>query len=159
MKPGAFTQMYVHVVIAVKNREAVLSKSIRSRVFEYIGGINSNLKHKSLIVNGVSDHVHLLFGLNPVISVSDTIYHIKRGSSLFINSEKLCRGHFSWQEGYGAFTYSRSQLDNVYNYIKNQELHHSRKSFEDEYLLLLKEFDIEYDKMFLFDFFDDLRDS
>jgi putative transposase len=156
MKPGTFTQMYVQLVFAVKNREAMLSKSIRDQVFEYIGGINSNLKHKSLIVNGISNHVHILLGLNPSISISDTVYHIKRGSSLFINNNKLCSGHFSWQEGYGAFTYSRSQLNDIYNYIENQELHHAKESFRTEYISLLDKFEIGYDQLFLFDFLADI---
>lgn len=156
MKPGTFTQMYVQVVFAVKNREAVLTKSIRGQVFEYIGGINKNLKHKSIIVNGISNHVHILFGLNPAVSVSDTVYHIKRSSSLFINSEKLCAGRFSWQEGYGAFTYSRSQLDYVYKYIENQEAHHARDSFREEYISLLRKHETDYDPRYLFEFFDDV---
>jgi putative transposase len=98
MKPGTFTQMYVQLVFAVQNREAQLTKPFRNQIFEYIGGINTNLKHKSIIVNGVSTHVHILIGLNPSVSVSDTVYHIKRSSSLFINKEKLCPGRFSWQE-------------------------------------------------------------
>ena len=96
MKPGTFTQMYVQLVFAVKNREALLTKSIQEQVFLYIGGINKNLKHKSILVNGISDHIHILFGLNPNVSISDTVYHIKRNSSLFINKEKLCPGYFSW---------------------------------------------------------------
>jgi REP element-mobilizing transposase RayT len=103
MKPGTFTQMYVQLVFAVKNRDAVLTKNIRKRVFEYMSGIITNLKHKSIIVNGTSTHVHILFGLNPSISVSDTVHDIKRSSSLFINNEKLCPYRFSWQEGYGGF--------------------------------------------------------
>ena len=154
MKPGTFTQMYVHLVFAVKNREAMLTKSIRDQVFEYIGGINSNLKHKSIIVNGMSDHVHILIGLNPTISISDTVYHIKRGSSLFINSNKLCSGHFSWQEGYGAFTYGRSQLNDIYKYIENQEIHHTKKSFKSEYISFLEKFETDYDPIYLFDFLD-----
>lgn len=156
MKPGTFTQMFVHLVFAVKNREALLTKSIRAKVFEYIGGINSNLNHKSLIINGTSNHVHILIGLNPAVSVSDTVYHIKRSSSLFINKEKLCSGYFSWQEGYGAFTYSRSQLDDIYKYIENQEIHHAKESFKSEYTSLLKKFEAQYDPMFLFDFMEDI---
>jgi REP element-mobilizing transposase RayT len=155
MKPGTFTQMYVQLVFAVKNREAVLTNNIRSRVFEYMSGIITNLKHKSIIVNGTSNHVHILFGLNPSVSVSDTVHTIKRSSSLFINSEKLCPGRFSWQEGYGGFTYSRSQLPGVYNYIENQELHHKEKLFYEEYLEILIENEIEFDKRFLFDSWDD----
>jgi putative transposase len=99
MKPGTFTQMYVQLVFAVKNRDAVLNNEIKDRVYEYIGGIITGLKHKSIIVNGTSNHVHILLGLDPSISVSDTVHDIKRSSSLFINNEKLCPFRFSWQEG------------------------------------------------------------
>jgi putative transposase len=155
MKPGTFTQMYVHVVFAVKNRKAILTKDIRKRVFEYMSGITTNLKHKSIIINGTSNHVHLLFGLNPSISISDTVHDIKRSSSLFINNEKLCPCRFLWQEGYGAFTYSRSQITEVYNYIKNQESHHKKRSFREEYIDILTKNEIEFDQQFLFDFWDD----
>lgn len=154
MKPGKFTQLYIQLVFAVKNRDAVLQTSIRSRVFEYISGIITNLNHKSIIVNGVSDHLHIFLGLNPSISISDTVYNIKRSSTLFINKERLCKGSFAWQEGYGAFSYSKSQLDSVYNYILNQQEHHRKETFKEEYLKFLEEFSIEYDSKFLFDFFD-----
>jgi putative transposase len=123
MKPGTCTQMYVQLVFAVKNRDAVLTNDIRERVFEYMSGLTTNLKHKSIIVNGTSNHVHILLGLNPSISVSDTVHDIKRSSSLFINNEKLCPYRFSWQEGYGGFTYSRSQIAEEFSYIENQESH------------------------------------
>jgi putative transposase len=155
MKPGTFTQMYVQLVFAVKNRDAIMTKDIRKRVFEYMSGIITNLKHKSIIVNGTSNHVHILFGLNPSISVSDTVHDIKRSSSLFINNEKLCPGRFSWQEGYGAFTYSRSQIDEVYKYIENQESHHKKKAFREEYIDILIKDEIEFDQQFLFEFWDD----
>jgi REP element-mobilizing transposase RayT len=155
MKPGTFTQMYVQLVFAVKNREALLNKAIRGQVFEYIGGINTNLKNKSILVNGTSNHVHILYGMHPEVSVSETVYHIKRGSSLFINNGKLCPGHFSWQEGYGAFTYSRSQLDIIYKYIQNQEAHHSAESFRREYIRFLEEYDIKFEERFLFEFLDE----
>jgi putative transposase len=158
MKPGAFTQMYVQLVFAVGHRESVLSESIRPRIFEYISGIITSQKHKSIIVNGVSDHVHILLGLNPAISVSDTVHDIKRGSTLFINENKLVCGKFFWQEGYGGFTYSRSQLDRVYKYIENQVAHHAKRSFRDEYLATLNKYDIEYDPRYLFEFFDNSPD-
>ena len=123
MKPGTFTQQYVHLVFAVKNHDAAFTRNIRKRVFEYLSGIITAMNHKSIIVNGVSDHVHILIGLNPSISISDTVHSIKRSSSLFINKEKLCIGKFAWREGYGGFTYSRSQLENAVNYIQNQEKH------------------------------------
>ena len=155
MKPGAFTQMYVQLVFAVKNRDAVLTNDIRKRVLEYMSGIITNLKHKSIIVNGTSNHVHILFGLNPSISVSDTVHDIKRSSSLFINNEKLCPYRFSWQEGYGGFTYSRSQISDVYNYIENQESHHKKRTFREEYIDILIKNEIEFEQQFLFDFWDD----
>ncbi len=156
MKPGTFTQLYVQMVFAVKNREAVLHKNIRNRVFEYISGIVAEMKHKSIIVNGFTDHVHILIGLNPSVSISDTVHDIKRSSSLFINNERLCKGKFSWQEGYGAFTYSRSQLNDVYNYILDQEKHHQKVTFRDEYIQFLRKFEVEFDEKFLFDFLDDI---
>ena len=155
MKPGTFTQMYVQLVFAVKNRDAVLKNDFRERVFEYMSGIITNLKHKSIIINGTSNHVHILFGLNPSVSVSDTVHDIKRSSSLFINNEKLCPGRFSWQEGYGAFTYSRSQIADVYSYIENQESHHSKRTFREEYIDILTKNEIDFDQQFLFDFWAD----
>lgn len=157
MKPNTYTQMYVQLVFAVRNRENILLKSIRPRVFEYISGIITGMKHKSIIINGISDHIHILIGLNPVISVSDTVHDIKRGSSLFINENKLLPCRFSWQEGFGGFTYSRSQIDDIYKYIENQEIHHARKSFREEYLAILEKNDINFDPRFLFEFYNDLH--
>jgi REP element-mobilizing transposase RayT len=155
MKPGTFTQMYVQLVFAVKNRDAELKKYFRGRVFEYMSGIITNLKHKSIIINGTSNHVHILLGLNPSVSISDTVHDIKRSSSLLINNEKLCSCRFSWQEGYGGFTYSRSQIADVYYYIENQESHHKRRTFREEYIDILTKNEIEFDQQFLFDFWND----
>jgi putative transposase len=155
MKPGTFTQMYVHIVFAVQNRDAALREEIRDRVFKYMSGTINNLKHKTIIINGTFNHVHILIGMNPSISTSDTVRDIKRSSSIFINSEKLCPYRFSWQEGYGAFTISRSQIESVYNYIKNQESHHKKISFRDEYIEILDTNEIEFDKQFLFDFWNE----
>lgn len=148
--------MYVQLVFAVKHRDALLTKEIRPVVFQYISGIITIMNHKSIIVNGVSDHIHIFIGLNPAKSVSDTIHGIKRNSSLFINKEKLCKGKFAWQEGFGGFTYSRSHINNVYNYILRQEQHHAKNRFRDEYLEFLKKFEVEYDDRYLFNFFDDV---
>ena len=156
MKPGTFTQIYVQLVFAIKNRDTLLKKDIRPRVFEYMSGIITTMRHKSIIVNGTSNHVHILLGLNPSISVSDTVHDIKRSSSLFINKEKLCLGKFSWQEGYGGFSYSRSQISDIYKYIENQEVHHQKKTFQQEYIDYLNENEMEFDRQFLFDFLDDL---
>lgn len=154
MKPGAYTQLYVQLVFAVSKRINLLSKNHRQKIFEYVGGILKNLGHKPIIVNGVSDHIHILLGLNPKISISDTVHDLKRGSSLFINQYQLVRGRFSWQEGYGGFTYSRSQIENVFSYIQNQESHHSNKTFSEEYVKMLEEHEINYDSKYLFEFFD-----
>ena len=155
MKPGTFTQIYVQLVFAVKNRDAVLSKEIRNYVFKYMSGILTNMRHKSIIVNGTSNHVHILLGLNPSISVSDTVHEIKRSSSLFINKEKLCIGRFNWQEGYGGFSYSRTQIRDIYSYIENQESHHKLKTFQQEYIDYLNTNEMEFDEQFLFDFLED----
>ena len=156
MKPGTYTQNYVHLVFAVKYREAALNKEIRSRVFAYMSGIVTTLKHKSIIVNGMSDHVHLLIGLNPSNSISDTVHDLKRSTSLFINKERLYKGKFAWQEGYASFTYSKSQIESVYNYILNQERHHQNSNFRKEYIQFLQKFNIEFDERYLFDFWDDV---
>jgi tetrahydromethanopterin S-methyltransferase subunit F len=113
-----------------------------------MSGIITTMKHKSIIVNGTSNHVHILLGLNPSISVSDTVHDIKRSSSLFINNEKLCAGRFSWQEGYGGFSYSRSQIGEIYNYIDNQESHHQKRTFQQEYIDYLNENEMEFDQQF-----------
>jgi putative transposase len=155
MKPGAFTRMYVQLVFAVKCREALLTKNIQSRVFEYISGILTNMDNKSIIVNGTSNHIHILFGLKPSSNVSDIVHDVKRNSTLFINKERLTYNKFSWQEGYGGFTYSRSQIDIVYNYIFNQESHHEKITFHDEYVNMLIENEIDYDEQFLFDNWED----
>jgi REP element-mobilizing transposase RayT len=156
MKPGSFTQLYVQLVIAVYMRDNALTDRSRPKVIEYIGGIVRGMKHKPLIVNGAMDHIHILLGLNPTVSISDTVAGIKKNSTLFINQNRLVMGQFRWQEGYGAFSYSRSELDNVYRYIQNQDKHHARKSFREEYLALLDKYQADYDPGFLFEFLDSL---
>ena len=154
MKPGTFTQLYIQLVFSPKHRERLLVEKIRPRIFEYISGIITNLGHKSIIINGVADHVHLFLGLNPKISVSETVKEVKRSSSLFINSEKFFRERFEWQEGYGGFSYGRSQIERVYDYIKNQEKHHQKQSFKMEYMEFLKKYEIEFEEQYLFEFFE-----
>jgi len=149
--PGTFTQIYIHVIFAVKGRQNLLQKPWREEVFKYIAGIIKNKNQKPIIVNGVSDHVHLLIGLKPIMCLSDLIRDVKNNTTNFINEQKYIRGKFSWQEGYGAFSYSHSQLYNIYNYILNQEAHHRVKSFKEEYLNLLKEFEIKYEEKYLFE--------
>jgi len=154
MKPGVFTQLHIQLVFAVKHRDRLLKDDIRKEIFSYMSGIVTNLKHKSIIINGVSDHVHIFLGLNPSVSISDTIWELKRSSSLFINSNNWFKSKFKWQDGYGAFSYSKSQVENVYNYVLNQEEHHKKNTFREEYIDFLDKFEIEYDKKYLFDFFD-----
>jgi putative transposase len=119
-----------------------------------MSGILTNQKHKSIIINGLSNHVHILFGLNPSISVSDTVHDVKRSSTLFINKERLCLGRFSWQEGYGAFSYSRSQISDIYKYIENQEYNHKSKTFQEEYVQYLKKREMEFNEQFLYEFWE-----
>jgi REP element-mobilizing transposase RayT len=159
MKPGAFTQLYIHLVIAPKYREKLLVKGIRKEVFGYISGILTNRGHKSIIINGMADHTHIFYGMNPNDKVSDLVGCIKKESSSFINTKNWFRGRFHWQDGYGAFSYSHSQLDAVYKYIANQELHHKKRIFGEEYKELLKKFAVEYDGKYLFEFFNDINES
>ena len=152
--PNTFTQIYIHYIFAVNGHENLLQKPWRDEVFKYMSGIIKGKNQKPIIVNGVSDHVHIFVGLDGSISVSDLIRDIKNNSSKFINSQKYIRGKFSWQEGYGAFSYNHSQKENVYQYIANQEEHHKKKSFREEYVEFLQKFNIEYDERYLFDWID-----
>ncbi len=147
---GTFTQIYIHYVFAVRGRENLLASHWRNDLFKYISGIIKNKEQKPIIVNGVSDHVHILVGLNTSMNISELIRDVKNNSSKFINENKLVLGKFSWQEVYGAFSVSHSQLNSVYKYIDNQELKHKTLSFKDEYVELLNNFGIEYLEKHLF---------
>jgi putative transposase len=151
MKPGCYTQLHIHLVFVVKSKAALLSEEIRPRIFEYMGGIINKKGNKSLIINGISDHVHLLFSLNPVQSLSEIVHDIKRNTSLFINNEQLTKNRFNWQSGYGAFTCSHSQIDKVFKYIENQEQHHLGKSFSQEFKEILNKCSVDYDEKYLFE--------
>lgn len=148
---GTFSQIYIQYVFAVKGRENHLLKEWRNEVFKYIAGIIRGKDQKSIIVNGSFDHVHIFVGLKPSMKISDLVRDVKNNSSNFINKKKFIDGKFSWQEGYGAFSYSHSQIESVYKYILNQEAHHKKKTFREEYLELLREFEIKFDEKFLFD--------
>ena len=147
-----YTQFYIHLVMAVRNRESLLVDKHRSEIFKYMSGIITNIGHKSIIINGMPDHVHVLFGLHPARAISDLVRELKKSSSSFINNKNFLRGRFYWQEGYGGFSYSRSQLNGIYNYILNQQEHHKKFDFKTEYLKLLEEFEIDYKPEYLFDF-------
>lgn len=148
---GTYSQIYIQYVFTVKGRRNLLEKTWRQEVFKYMAGIIKAKDQKSIIVNGTADHVHVFVGLKPSMSISDLIRDIKNNSSKFINEQGWVNGKFSWQEGYGVFSYAHSQIENVYQYILKQEEHHRRKTFRDEYLDFLQKFDVEYDEKYLFD--------
>lgn len=151
-----FAQIYIHSVFAVKGRENLLQKDWREDVFKYMCGIIKGKDLKPIIINGVSDHVHVFMGLKPSLSVSDIIRDVKNNSSNFINEQQLVRGKFSWQDGFGAFSYGHSQINKVYQYILNQEQHHRKKTFKEEYTSLLRKFEIPFKEQYLFDWIEDI---
>ena len=147
---NTYTQIYIHAVFAVRERESLIKPEWKEELFKYIAGILNNQKTKLIAIGGVEDHIHILFGMNPMIALSDLVRDIKASSSKFINEGKFVRGKFYWQEGFGAFSYSRSQIDAVAKYILNQEQHHSSKSFKDEHIAMLDRFEVDYDDRYLF---------
>jgi len=148
---NTYSQIYIQIVFAVQGRQNLITKNHQEELHKYITGIVQKREQKMLTVYCNPDHTHLLVGLKPNITISDLVRDIKAGSSNFINENRWVKGKFNWQEGYGAFSYSRSQIDQVAKYILNQEEHHKRKTFKDEYLELLDKFEIEYDERYLFD--------
>ncbi|MBS1744585.1 MAG: IS200/IS605 family transposase [Bacteroidetes bacterium] len=148
---NTFSQIYIQYVFAVKGRQNLLQKPWRTEVFKYISGIISNKGQKPIIVNGVSDHVHAFVGLKPDMNISYLIRDIKNNSTGFIKEKEWLKCDFEWQDGYGVFSYSHSAIDKVYKYILNQEQHHKKKTFREEYLSFLKKFEIEYDEKYLFE--------
>jgi putative transposase len=151
---GTFSQIYIQYVFAVKGRENLLQKAWREKVFKYIAGIIKGKNQKTIIVNGVSDHVHVFIGLKPAMNIADLVRDIKNNSSNFINEQKFLKGKFAWQEGYGAFSYAHSQIENVYQYILKQEEYHKNKTFKEEYVDFLQKFKIEYNEKYLFEWTD-----
>ena len=147
---GTFSQIYIQIVFAVKGRQNLISKSNQDELNKYVAGIIKGKEQKPIIINGMPDHIHSFIGLRPVMAISDLVRDIKNNSSNFINDKKWVKGKFSWQEGYGAFSYSHSDIENVYKYILNQEEHHKKKTFREEYVDLLKKFEVEYNEKYLF---------
>ncbi len=147
---NTYHQVYLQIVFAVKYRAAVIDKAWKSQLFGTIGNLINENNCKTVIVNGVEDHVHCFLGLKPVVSISELMKAVKAKSSKYINDNSLTRDRFEWQEGYGVFSYSRGQVDEVYKYIQNQEEHHKEQTFRVEYLDLLKEFNVEYDEQYIF---------
>jgi len=151
---GTYSQIYIQYVFSVKGRENLLQKPWRDEVFKYISGIIKGKNQKTIIVNGVADHVHVFVGLRPAMNISDLVRDIKNNSSNFINEQKFLKRKFSWQEGYGVFSYAHSQIKNVYHYIENQEKHHRKKTFKEEYIDFLQRFEIDYNEKYLFEWLD-----
>ena len=147
--------MYIQVVFAVKGRENLITTSWKDELHKYISGIITNKEQKSIIVNGMPDHIHAFIGMKPSMKISDLVRDIKNNSSNFINEKKFVKGRFSWQEGYGVFSYSHSHIENVYNYILNQEEHHKKRSFREEYIDLLQKFEIGFNENYLFEWIDE----
>jgi putative transposase len=151
---NTYTQLNIHVVFSVKGRENILPDKKRPEIFKYISGILTNIDQYSLAVNGYKDHVHIFFEMQPTKSLSDIIRIVKANSSKWINDNKIIPGNFLWQEGYGGFSYSRSQRNNVIQYIMKQEEHHTKKTFREEYLELLKDFEIDFEEQYVFEFYE-----
>lgn len=148
---GTYPQLHIQIVFAVKGRKNLISNLWKEELHKYISGIITGKEQKSIIVNGMPDHIHVFVGLKPSMPISDLVRDIKNNSTNFINDNNWLKSDFSWQEGYGAFSYSHSHISRVYNYILNQEAHHKKRSFKEEYIGLLKKFEIEYNEKYLFD--------
>jgi REP element-mobilizing transposase RayT len=150
---NTYSQITIHAVFAVKYRANFIIKDWRDNLHQYIAGIINNKGAKSLAVGGWTDHVHLLFGMPVTTSLANFIGIIKSNSSKWINEQQLVKGKFQWQEGYGAFSYAKSQRDVVINYIMNQEAHHRARTFKEEYLKILNDFEVSYEDKYLFEFY------
>ncbi|MFZ0061898.1 MAG: IS200/IS605 family transposase [Pyrinomonadaceae bacterium] len=149
---NTFSRIYIQAVFAVSGRQSLIMPKFKEELYKYITGIVRNQGQKLIAINGVEDHLHMLIGLRPAMALADLIRDVKADSSNFVNDNKWVRGKFSWQEGYGAFSYGHSQLDTIIRYIQNQEEHHRRRSFRNEYLSLLRKFDIAFEDKYIFEF-------
>ena len=153
---NTYTQCYIHLVFAVKNRDALIKKAWKNDLEMYITQIIQNHKHKLLYIYAMPDHLHIFLGYNINHLIPNLVEEIKTSSNSWIKYNNLSRFKFEWQIGYGAFTHSHSQIDQVVNYVKNQEIHHRRRTFRQEYLELLKKNEVEFKDEYVFHFFDDL---
>ena len=148
---NTYSQLYTHLVFAVKGRQSLIQPDWKETLYKYIAGIISNQKQKLMIINGMPDHVHILIGIKPDKSISELVRDIKSHSSSFIREQGFVKGRFEWQEGFGAFSVSQSQVPKLILYIQNQELHHKKKSFQSEYLDFLKYYEIDFKPEYLFE--------
>ncbi|MDD3773410.1 MAG: IS200/IS605 family transposase [Weeksellaceae bacterium] len=152
---STFSQIYIQVVFAVQNRESMINLSWEEELYKYITGIVRNKEQKMLAINGVADHIHFFIGMKPSCCLSDLVREIKKSSNEFIKEKKFTKFKFNWQEGYGAFSYSHSQIDSVVKYIMNQKEHHKKQKFREEYLDFLNKFEIEFKDEYLFEWIED----
>lgn len=148
---NTFTQIYIHIVFSVKQRESLIQQNWHEELHKYITGIIQNKGHKLIAINTMPDHIHILIGMKPETSLSELVRDVKANSSKWINEKKFIKAKFHWQEGFGAFSYSHSQLDEVIHYIKEQKEHHKRRTFKEEYITFLKKYDVPYDLQYVFD--------
>jgi REP element-mobilizing transposase RayT len=151
---NTYTQLYAQIIFCPSGRQNLIQERFKDNVYKYITGIFRNKKQKLMIINGMPDHVHIFIGFSPDIALSALIGDVKSCTTNFINERKFTAGNFSWQSGFGAFTYSKSQVPNVISYIQKQASHHKRKSFKQEYLELLKKFEIDYNEKYLFEWYE-----
>ncbi len=147
---NTYTQIHIQAVFTVQNKHCVIRNNWEEELFQYITGIIQNNGHKVLAINGMPDHVHIFFGMRPSQALSDLLQDIKGSSSKWINNKQFVNGNFSWQAGFGAFSYSKSHVNNVINYIKNQKTHHKKQTFIEEYLDFLKKFEVPFDERYIF---------
>lgn len=147
---NTYTQIHIQLIFAVKFRQALIHHQWKDDLFKYITGIIQNRNHKLLSINGMPDHIHILIGLRPVQALSDLVQEVKSSSSKWINENNFISFRFEWQDSFGAFSYGKSQINDVIEYIENQEKHHHKKSFREEYLGFLNKFEIEYEEKYVF---------
>jgi len=148
---NTYSQIYIHIVFAVKGRDNLISPKRKDELYKYITGIISNEGQKLIAINGTPNHIHILIGIKPNKSLSDLVRDIKANSSRFINEQQWIAGKFEWQKGFGAFSYSQSQLNTVIKYIENQEVHHRTKTFKEEYIEFLEHFNVPFDSNYIFE--------
>ena len=152
---GTFTQIYIQIIFAVKDRESLIKSSWEEELYKYITGIVQNKGQKILAINGISNHIHIFIGMRPSCSISDLVREIKKSTCQLIKDKEFTKNKFQWQEGYGAFSYSHSSVDRVIKYVLNQKEHHKKETFKEEYINFLQKFNVEYKEEYLFDWIDE----